>query len=559
MKIRRQLNNTTQPMGVTVLVMLLGAMCQANETSIHARVTYQTQEGVYVNAGSNQGLSRGLTGSLHLDSGPIVTFEVVDASGSTSILRLQGWDITGDNLKNQSVELFFYTAEAGEDEKSPPTQVNQNSTTTAPGNTDTFVPLLQPIQRTSAFPKSKNISHGRIGLYHSFQTSDEDRSEYSLTRVNTSGTIERIQGSAWGLEWSGNALWRAGDAYQNHADYQVLQPRFYTMALQRPREHEGFLRLGRFLPRELPGIGYLDGIQSEHHQGGAWRYGVLAGLKPDRINLETSGDEPTVAGYTTYAAGKRGQSYYSGTVGMLSSFYESKADRLAMLVDQHVDMGPHLNVYSTAELDFGIADTNTNSSVQLTRLDVVASSRINRAFTLRGGVDHWQRPDNQVQRDALMVVDDHLFDNGYWRYWIGGQHRLPGKLRLSEELSWIQSETAEDAMRWRIRLSRTGLWDWKSAGLTATLYNLEAQGADGYGSRFSAYLPLWQTRLVLRPAVGLRWLDTEAQSDELSLSYFSLNLDSTLSRAWAVFGGITVNSGDGANSTLINFGARYRW
>ncbi|MCP4452972.1 MAG: hypothetical protein GY809_16035, partial [Planctomycetes bacterium] len=153
-------------------------------------------------------------------------------------------------------------------------------------------------------PQYENISHGRFQLRQAFQSGADNPLDYSVTRFNTSGSIERLQGGDWSFEWSGDARLRAGDAYRDHSDYQAIKPNVYRAVFQHPLENEGFLRFGRFLPRELPGIGYLDGVQRETHREGPWRFGVVAGLKPDRIRLAASGDEPTIASYATVEAGQ---------------------------------------------------------------------------------------------------------------------------------------------------------------------------------------------------------------------------------------------------------------
>ena len=529
--------------------------------TIHGRITYQIPDGIYVNVGTDQGLRQGLSGSVLFDDGHTVAFEVLQAARNTALLRLDGLDGIPGSLREHSIDLVFEQTEQSEQRAPTKNTQNKDRDSSVPPSPDTepFVPLLAPVKRTPDLPPSKNISHGQVRMRHAFQDDSDNQLDYSVTRVNSSGSIERLQGSPWSFIWSGNATFRSGDAYRDHSDYQSVRPDIYRATFQRPLEDGGFLRLGRFLPRELPGIGYLDGVQREIHRDGPWRFGALLGLKPNRIDLGVSADEPTVAGYVTLEADQRNTSYYSGTVGLLSSLFQGQADRLALLLDQRARIGTRFDLYSTAEIDFGVADTDTSSSVQLTRLDLVATSRISRAFTLRAGLDHWERPDTQAQRDLLTIQDDRLFDNGYWRYWMGGQHKLPWNLRLSEELSFIDSDAGNNAARWRIGLLRTGVLAWPSASLRATLYNLEARGADGYGSRISAYLPWWQGKLVVRPAVGLRWLDTEAQSDDLTLTYFSIHVDGRFSAAWTLFGGLTISSGDGADATLFSLGARYKW
>ena len=536
--------------------------CQAGEVVVTSRITYQVPDGVYVNTGTDKGLQQGLVGTVHLDDGRLFPFEVLHSARTTALLRVDGLDTTRGNLRDQSIELAFELARQTETSTPPKTTPPSDSdaSSLALGEDEVFVPLLTPVKRPAKLPSHENVSHGRVQVRHAFQSDSDNQLDYAITRLNSSGSIERLQGSPWSFEWSGNATLRSGDAYREHSDYQSVRPDIYRALFQHPLEEGGFLRLGRFLPRELPGIGYLDGAQSEiRSHGGPWRFGAVAGFKPDRRDLGASAKEPTLAGYATVEAGQRNADYYTGTVGLLSSLFDGQANRLALLLDQRARLGTRFNLYSTAEVDLGVADTSTSSSVQLTRLNLSASAKVSRSFTLRAGLDHWERPDTLDQRDLLAIQEDRLFDNGYWRYWVGAQHKLPWNLRLSEQLSFIDSDAGNNASRWRVSLSRTGVLAWPSASLTATLYNLETRGAEGYGSRVSAYLPWWQGKLVLRPAVGLRWLDAEAQSDDLTLTYYSIHVDGRISTTWTLFGGLTTSTGDGADATLFDLGARYKW
>ena len=79
----------------------------------------------------------------------------------------------------------------------------------------------------------------------------------------TDGNIDRLFGSAWSFVWSGSARYRTGDGYRTHSEFETVQPLVYSAMLQHPLAGDGFVRMGRFLPYELPGIGYIDGGQIE--------------------------------------------------------------------------------------------------------------------------------------------------------------------------------------------------------------------------------------------------------------------------------------------------------
>jgi hypothetical protein len=76
-------------------------------------------------------------------------------------------------------------------------------------------------------------------------------------------------------------------------------------------------------------------------------------------------------------------------------------------------------------------------------------------------VDHWERPDDQAERDLLPFEDERFFDDGYWRYWVGSGQKLPGNLRLYEEVAYIDSDTVDGDVRWQVSVTRSG---WALAG-----------------------------------------------------------------------------------------------
>ncbi len=527
----------------------------ADMQNIPAHITYRIEEGVYVDIGSEKGLRQGVTGRLVLDDGRALSFEVLQAASQTALLRIDGpLPENTDLQENPRVELVFHPLD---EIVSGQPKNGGTSATNGVAKSEPFIPLLAPNKQAPEITQSENIVHGSIGINQSMQTGT-DNQDRMVTRLNTSGNIDRLFGSGWSFNWSANARYRTGDGYVDHAEYETIQPLVYNAMLQHPLAGNGFVRLGRFLPFELPGIGYIDGGQVEIDTGGLWRFGVVGGLKPDRINLELTADEPTIVGYATLEAGTSGKSYYSGTAGVLASMYRGETDRLAILFDQRASLGSRFDLFSTAEADLGVANT-TNSSAQLSRFDLSTSYRVNHNHTLRAGADHWQRTDTHAERAHLALVNDSLFDSGYWRYWVGGRHRLPLGLRLNEEIAYTVSDATDNAMRWRVGLSRTGILGWSSANIAATAYNLEAQGSSGYGGLLSAYLPLWDGRFSLRPSTSMRWLDPDNGGDGFSVSYYSLYLDARLNKSWLLSGGFTQTLGDSADSTLFDLGLRYRW
>ncbi len=547
-----------------ILLALLARAGSAAENTVHGRITYEAQEGVYVNVGTDGGLAQGLTGTLQFEDGRTAEFEVLHAARQSALLRLPAYP-WAQRVLDQAVQLTFESRSAEQSTSGPGSEDKPQKplppTSRTPGASDAneFVPLLAPVQRPPETIAPGTISHGRVEVRQSFQTDSKNDLGFAVTRLRSSGSMERIGNSPWSFSWSGDLRYRGGDAYRNHPDYQEVQPDFYQLMFQRPIEDGGFLRFGRFVPIELPSVGYVDGLQGETRRGEGLRFGAIAGLKPNRVNLDASADEPLVAGYATVTAGKRDRAYYSGTLGVLNSYFQGRMDRLALLLDQRAGLGPGLTLYSTTTVDLDAGAAQIRDGIRLTQLDVFAESRLCSFLGLRAGVDHWERPDNQAERDLLTFDDPRFFDGGYWRYWVGSYQNLPWHLQLYEEVARINADNTGDSVRWQARLTRTGLFSMPNASATITVYTLAGDDSDGYGGSISGYFPFCQGRLSVQPLAGFRTLQAGSQAQDMSLTYLSLYLDGRLSKTWTVFGGLNYNTGDGVDSTLIEVGLRYSW
>lgn len=354
------------------------ASAHAAPVTVGSHVTYQVPEGIYVDAGRNQGLRQGLQGTLRLDDGRVFQFEVLYVASKSSLLRLTSPPEGQEGIVGRSADVTFESpaqagraaGQAGADANGMP---RPGGPATAGPDKD-FIPLLSPIKVPAGQPRTQDVFHGRVQLRRMMQT-DSLGHDYSRTLLDSSGDLDRMGGSGWSFQWSGALSYRDGAAMQSSPDYEALRPDLYRASLQHPWLGTGFVRAGRFLPHELPAIGYVDGVQGEIPGSDHLHFGAVAGLRPDRQDMAATAREPLAGAYTTLEAGHRDGPSYSGTLGLLSSLYEGRTDRLSVLFDQKAGLGPKLAAYSTAEvdLDVGNAQTRTGAAHAYGHLHRVAS------------------------------------------------------------------------------------------------------------------------------------------------------------------------------------------
>ncbi len=524
---------------------------------IDCQMLYETADGIYVDVGTESGLKKNSQGWLEMDGRQLARIEIVNVASRSTFLRLlsdkpQVFPRSGDRL---SLTVSDITRKEETDRDRSPTLKGEN-------RDGEFVPLLAPPDMGEvAETETENVFHGRLSVRQLFQlTSDDDVNAFA-THVGSSGSIDRIRGTPWSLEWSGNVIYRDGVAFEDTRDFQEPRLELYRLVMSRRFDDHSFVRIGRFIPRELPSVGFLDGAQVEKRLTDKWHLGAMVGLKPTRSNLDLSVKEPTAATYTTVEAGGDGSVYYSGTAGVLFSLFDGEADRLAVLSEQLLQLG-RLSILSSAEVDIDVGGAEARDGPRLTRLDIVGSYPFASWFTLRAGVDRFELPDTAAQRSILPLsfFDELEFlDRGYWRYFVGASHDLPLNLRLSEEISVTDSEVDDYSPRWNVSLTRFGLPFMSDASATITVFNFESPTLDGFGGRLSAHLPFLKHRLLIDPSVSFRLIEMDGFGNEFEVVDTTVRTHWVLSSSWTLSAGVSYAFTDEAERALVDFALTFRW
>ncbi|MEM7235870.1 MAG: hypothetical protein AAF517_27125, partial [Planctomycetota bacterium] len=494
------------------LLVALLALCtsvRADEAKVQCRFLYSTTEGFFLDVGRDSGLEAGVVAQLVVGEEKVAEVEAVNVSTDNSFFRVRR-EIGDLPSGGQQVQLVFER----QSKKTRKKKRSRSATLKDPRQgKDNFKPLLSPELGTTGFTEESDLFHGRMTVRQLYQLSSQSQHDFARTQLRSSGTYERIDGTPWTLEWSADFSYRSGDAVETHLN--DMRFKLYRLALFRRFDHRSFVRFGRFIPRELPSLGFFDGIQGELAITDHFRVGSLVGARPTRDDLWFSGKEQSAVGYATMEVGTRRELHYLHTSGLMASLFEGSPDRMAVFTDQSFEAG-NFHLFSSSEVDFDIGGgVSSRESVRLTRLDLIANYRIWKFLNLRGGADRYELPDTAAERDVINIgtIDVERFLNtSYWRYWAGAFHELPGKVRLSEEVSFTDA-SGKDAIRFTVSVSRRGLPGFPDGTVTLSGYNLEGQILQGYGGRLAFYLPFMDHRLILEPSVSARFLDGTTTGD----------------------------------------------
>ena len=406
--------------------------------------------------------------------------------------------------------------------------------------------------------RAETISHGRLRLGEVYQT-DSLGARYTISRLESDGGVERLYGGPWSLTWLGNVSYRDSNRFSGSSDFRRARLHLMSFMLSRKTDSGGFARLGRILPAQLPGVGYIDGGQLEAHPLECLRLGAAAGLRPDLVDLGASSRQSLASGYATLEAGNRGQWYYSGTLGLLQTLFRGTADELALVYDQRADLGSKLSLYGTAQLDAKASSGPEPHVARLTRANVSAISPLASFLTLRTGLDHYERPRTRAELYASGSSTAALTDNRYSRYWLGAEEPLPWALRLEEEVSRLEATGLVDQTLWRLSIQRAGLPGLPDSLWTVTGYNLNQSEGEGDGFLLSALLPFAGGRATAS-LIG-DWHDSARPMEKktLALNNVSARLTWRFGRRWSAEFGAREVTLRGYASTVTDGALSYYW
>jgi hypothetical protein len=303
----------------------------------------------------------------------------------------------------------------------------------------------------------------------------------------------------------------------------------------------------------------LDGAQLDHVFSPTWRVGGVLAARPDRITLGPTTKEPLTSAYVSTEQGTHGKLYYSGTFGTYHTFYRGASDELAFLYDQRSDLGPKLNLFSSAQIDFNGGAQQVHKGPRLIRLDFFGNSPVTNYVNVRAGLSHFERPDDAAERD-LSLGTTNGFDNGFWRYSMGANERLPWNFSLDEDLSVINSATSPTDQLWRLTLSRFGFFLLPRGQISVSAYNVTSAQGQGFGFQASASTPLGTDKVNLNLSSSSQYSSPSNSPKQYDINDASVRVNWRISKFWDADAGVTQSyAGGRITSTVADTSIGYRW
>lgn len=526
---------------------LLGAVTEAGAESF-AKVSYLSQEAVYVDAGSEAGIAVGDT--LELLRGGALVVEYV--AGHSAACRL----LDGAVAVKPGDRLRFTPAPPAEDVAEPVTEAPAEALPASLG--------------TAAAPESgpRSETRGKVDLYWlSLSATDADVTSYQ----QPSASIRLESSGLFGREI--DLLVRMCSKYSRRERDLGLggystdwRQRVCEAALTyAPGDGSTTFRLGRLFSPRLRGFGNWDGLYLDHRFGERWRVGILGGGAPDLTDGSVRFDQQKGAAFVACDAGVMGRTRYRGTLAVTGNYEDGTVERLGvdgiisreyLYLQNDIWFGRRLDLHQDMMVDL-LRDWRHEEGgdrLKLTSFYFHARYLVNDWLWLSGCYD---RHEHVRLIDTRELPDSLFFDEGQGGGRLEAGVRLPLSLRLTTAygVRKLDESGSESYFLHTTLGSQFRIWrplDWRA----------DYAWSDGVDSDASAgMLDLW---LRLTPtftlgAAGGMERNTSLLGTDLDRDWERLHTTWVVARHVDLYASFTHASGDigAGDEVLARLG--YRW
>ncbi|MBI3449522.1 MAG: hypothetical protein HY049_11490 [Acidobacteria bacterium] len=375
---------------VAAMVWLTPTLAAADDAYRSAKVTYVTSASIYVDAGSDDGVTMGGAIELVRDGAVVAVLKVTYLASHRAVCARESGDATP-----------------------------------AVGDAVRFIPAIVPpgaaegAPAASAPAASRSMSgpglHGRVGLRY-------------LYVKDTSGAGQKFTQPAADLRLDGSQL--GGAPIDLNVDVRARRTavtdslgasnttdltNVYRMAVSWDTPGPGWrATMGRQFSPSLSVVNIFDGILGEY-RGERWAAGAFSGTEPDPVNLGYSSDVREHGAYVEWHNATAAARRWALTTGAVGSYQQSTINR-EFTFAQGTYTGKSLSLWVSEEVDMnrGWKKQAEGSSFSLTSTLFNLRYRVGTAWTLNAGYDN--RRNVRLYRDLVTPVTqfDDQYRTGAW-------------------------------------------------------------------------------------------------------------------------------------------------
>jgi hypothetical protein len=234
-------------------------------------------------------------------------------------------------------------------------------------------PLLAPAFGRAPEDRPRSL-WGRAWVRYDTSSDAENDARYGLGAVGADLALDNAFGLADTLRVAGELYSRTSDVEGGQYEYDESRARLdrlsWTLGDQAERTHR--IEVGRFLQREFPELGVLDGAEWRLRAGSASAFGASLGWMPDAFDLEQDLDDLQAAVFGRFAFDERGR--HTLAAAYQSTWHDGEADRNLFVVRAESLASETLALRAVAWIDLYTSDdVIKGSGTELTEAQLSAT------------------------------------------------------------------------------------------------------------------------------------------------------------------------------------------
>jgi hypothetical protein len=512
---------------------------------VPVRITAVSGRSVYLDRGRSEGIEPGDTVRI-LPLGGVTSIAIVrSVSRGSARAELEGGEVEIEIGAEGEVLV------PGERRRAASETPDHPDWEHPPVDWDEEMPLLAPVFGREPEERDRRV-RGRLHTqYHTTTDHGSGDREYTRFRTGADLTFENPFRRGGELELDLELYRRTAETDDGDDESEGrLSPDkvSYRWGGVRGRPHR--FEIGRFLQREFPEFGIIDGVEYGRRLRSGSRWGASVGWLPSRDDELRTGEDLQTSLFYRFVSGE--EETLALGAGYQKTWHKGEADRdlLVGTFDYHPTR--RLSARVSAEVDYYTSSDELKSSgPELTQLLVNGSYRWESGNGVGIFATHFRWPEllrNEFDDLTALQISDHKTT----RIGMHGWRRLSDAVRLNARLDrWSDQDDSGGSGDLRVSL-RDLLFD--DGEVSVGIHQISGKYSDGLGVRVRA------DRRFSSGHLGLSWDGTNFEPEGPSGSAASLqhhtlraNYDWSIGSSWSLSLFVENRLGDEQDSLTAGF------
>ena len=452
------------------VVLLLSLFLSGLASAESFVVTYRSLDQIYIDGGREDGLAVGDFGHVRRHGQTIAEIAIAHLaahSASCDILS-QSSDIAVGDSVDVMITIMPESEPSGAEPVNPEDSARWSPT---------------PLKPQSPRPEADGSVGLRVSYWNDQGPADMDLVQTNADfRIRARNLLNQKLGIAFRTRARHNQRGRALSDDTPAADWDN---RIYEFSATYGGENDQFhLYMGRVAPRQVAGIGAIDGVLIEERFSDV-RLGSFAGIEPDWQYQSSDQSLRKYGGYLGYDTGARLPTGLGVTIAAVAEYHASTVSRQFLSTQGRLSVRNRLHISQTAEFDVNTGWRRDIAGESISLSNLYVHTRYQFAPSVAASVDF----DNRKNHWSLEVRDlaDSLFDDNLNQGLRGRVDvRLP--LDISAQLGAgirDRGDNQRPTRTYMAGLQQSGAF-WSGLSLRASASSFSGRDENGYNATFYA-------------------------------------------------------------------------